>query len=492
MFFFGRPSKSKEAVARRKPSAFMPRLESLEDRYNPGAYNFVGGAVGAANSWSTLANWTDNGGAPIALPGAADDVTIGANKTANFDVAANVTIKSLTMGAGATLDLGKVTAGGITLTVSGGNSTLGTANMAAATIKAQNSAVVANNANLTFSGAGSLTMNVFTASMAQTNAGGGLAGLSNLNINTKTVSVTGTVQLQANTTIGDGTNATDMTVNNGAFSITPSRWGNFTINTKSSVIITGGGGFTKDPNNNSPIVNKGNLVINVGAGNQYKIGPAIKGNQIIIMSGKVGAVIQGDGTTNVIVWSGAEIDSTGGTSTFGAGDHINFVSDGDTTGINLDGAFLFNAGASEYFHAFELSKPNLANIDTWMYGSFSTTPISYAVNLNPDGNGVESWTGNDDTVTYDVYVGSSTIKHVTLNVTGSGTFNENGGTLTVNTTGSTPSSGTTVPLITSASSSIVASFASYVYTGYTWSIWSPGPHTFGLTTNQPPPVSPGS
>jgi hypothetical protein len=75
-------------------------LERLEDRSVPA--NLSWDPLGASTDWSAAANWhnNDTGMAAIAPPSASDTVKIGDRSNNSVTLAANTTVKSLTMTAG--------------------------------------------------------------------------------------------------------------------------------------------------------------------------------------------------------------------------------------------------------------------------------------------------------------------------------------------------------------------------------------------------------
>lgn len=462
-----------------KKNRFRPSFESLEDRVVPAVYNFQGGV---SNSWSNGANWVDAGGTPRnSTPGATDDVQILAGKTCEFDVGTSKFVKSLTMYAGASLDLGKVTANALTLTVDSPGAyacaTIGTsgATDTPATIRAQNNnPSSARNADIVFA----QNVAFYKARVwmyAPAPVGGGADRLNKMTFKSR-ASFNDQATLEADALVGGAGLTAQMYVEPGAGkNVTLSDEGKLTISPLSTLHLWSGA-LWKNFFNSNVIDNQGTVDVSTSTGTKYECQPKIQGGKTTIRNGDglKSHFVPGSGFS-VYVWAGTGLDASGEAQTFESGDHITFLGDGvNTDPVTLYGDFVFD-GATETFTVFAVAHPDDDDLSDWSPET-GGSPINVAVNVRADDDENCSWTSISDTTNWAVDH-SSGYHHATLDVDGA--YSNSYGEFHVSTTGTTPSANDTV-LLVSSSQSLSVSNLDHSYAGYAWGVWLPASDERGL------------
>ena len=381
-------------------SSYRIWFEPLEDRMAPAAHAFTW-VGGTSTGWTTLANWTEDGGAAADYPGhvtEADTVLFNSNPTYQPTLAADVNIASITF------QSGNITIGGsntITLSASPGivgNATSATTDTISAKIalginqnwnvSSPNSLTVSGNVsgafNLTANGTGQTTISgiLGTGAGTVTNSGAGTLTLSGANTFTGAVSITaGTIQAaNANTALGNNT---------------------VTLSTNTKLQLAGGIALS------NAIASTTTSTIESVTGNN-----TLSGQVSLTLSNPTNVTMQADQSANLIMSNVIGAAHTNGCLTFAGGGNITFT----------PGATSFSTGAGNGVYLNDIGTGTV-NITAPLYGT-AATPVA---TINAGGTVMFTGTGA---------LNSTTAGCIASNVTNNGSLVFGNSTTTGNQTAS--------------------------------------------------------
>lgn len=368
-------------------------VERLESKEVPAAFVF---SAGTSNDWATASNWTVGGVVQTTTPGSADDVEIPASKIANFNVAADVTIKSLTMKAGSVLDLGKVTAQGKQLIVDGnGTSTIGETTGTPVGIM-DNQATTFSPATyqggeLTFKGTQTVNVNKATLNFYNPIIGG---YANTVNFRSDKTNFGDGITTEATVVVG-GVSGSQVISYSGSFNL--GNKGRMILWPAATLILKEGANISISATNPVKTIDTddgGNTIAVTGNAQMSNVTLRLKGAaNLLVFGGEYKGGLVAFSSSKTVVWAGSVLTSnTNLEFLFMSDSNVAFVSDVETptAGVGLYGKFTLSH-ANSIFHCWRQTKPSATTPQTWAWDNQTTNKTSFSVVLDKDYSMRCSW-----------------------------------------------------------------------------------------------------